>query len=333
MIVLGIETSCDETGAALVDDHRLLSNILATQAIHEKYGGVVPEFASRAHIKQLIPIIKMALKKAELSLQDVDGIAVTYGPGLAGSLLVGLCQAKGMAQSLGIPWIGINHIEGHILANAVEGEISFPFIGLVASGGHTLLIYAKEPHNYHIIGQTIDDAAGEAFDKVAKILHLGYPGGPHIEKMARNGEPSIDFPRALWEKNNLNFSFSGLKTSVLYHVQKTAKQNIEINTADIAASFQAAVVDVLLQKAFWALEQWQCASLVLAGGVVRNSALRSAFENKCEKQHIHLMVPSPVLCTDNAAMIARAGHMRLSRGEQSPLSLDAVPNLSLNTEK
>jgi len=331
MIVLGIETSCDETGAALVDNQHLLSNVLATQAIHEEYGGVVPEFASRAHIKQLVPIIKMALQKADRSLQDIDGIAVTFGPGLAGSLLVGLCQAKGMAQSLNIPWIGINHLEGHILANAVEGELSFPFIALVASGGHTLLIYAREPHSYQIIGQTIDDAAGEAFDKVAKVLHLGYPGGPHVEKAARNGEPNIDFPRALWEKNNLNFSFSGLKTSVLYHVQKTSKQDKEISASDVAASFQAAVVDVLLQKVFWALEEWKCTNLVLAGGVIRNSALRSAFENKCDKKNINLMIPSPVLCTDNAAMIARAGHMRLTRGEQSPLSLDVVPNLSLNT--
>ncbi len=331
MIVLGIETSCDETSAAVVNKTHILSNIITTQAIHEEYGGVVPEFASRAHIKQLVPIVNMALNKADVSLNDIDGIAVTYGPGLAGSLLVGLGVAKGLSLSLKKPFIGVNHLEGHILAVAGDDpNLAYPLIALVASGGHSILVHVEEPFSYNILGQTIDDAAGEAFDKVAKILDLGYPGGPVVEKTAKTGnDKAIDFPRALMEPGNLDFSFSGLKTSVLYYVQKKKQAGEIFSVADVAACFQKAVVDVLVEKSFRALERSGCANLILAGGVIRNSALRTAFELKCERENIHVQIPSPILCTDNAGMIARAGLMRLQRGETSTFDLDVAPNLSL----
>lgn len=332
MYVLGIETSCDETSAAIADEKSVISNIISTQAIHEEYGGVVPEFASRAHIKQLIPIIKMAMSTAQLTFEDLDGLAVTYGPGLAGSLLVGLCVTKSLSLSLDIPYIGINHIEGHIAAvDAHSDQAEYPFIALVASGGHTLLVYVEKELTYKIIGQTIDDASGEAFDKVAKVLGLGYPGGPIIEKMAKNGnEHAIQFPRALMEKYNLNFSFSGLKTSVLYYVQAQKREKQKINVEDVAASFQAAVVDVLVKKAFRAMKIYKCTNLVLAGGVIRNNRLRKTFEKKCKQNDINLKIPSPELCTDNAAMIARAGLRRLRRGEKSLLNLEVAPNLSFS---
>jgi len=332
MLVLGIETSCDETSAALVDDQRVLSNIIATQEIHTEYGGVVPEFASRAHLRQLVPIIQKAFAKAHKGFNDIDGIAVTFGPGLAGSLLVGLGVAKGLASSLKKPFIGVNHIEGHILAAAADDpDLDYPFIALVVSGGHSILVRVKEPLSYKITGQTIDDAAGEAFDKVAKILDLGYPGGPLVEKTAQNGnEHAIKFPRALMEDGNLNFSFSGLKTSVLYHVQAQQRQGVAFSVADVAASFQQAVVDVLVAKTFRALSQTKIKNLVIAGGVARNSVLRNAFKARCASMGVNLRIPAPMLCTDNAGMIARAGHMHLSRGESSGFDLDVFPNLSLN---
>ncbi|MBN1464615.1 tRNA (adenosine(37)-N6)-threonylcarbamoyltransferase complex transferase subunit TsaD [candidate division KSB1 bacterium] len=334
MTVLGIETSCDETSAAVVNDQAILSNIIRTQTIHQNYGGVVPEFASRAHLKQLVPIINMALAEAELSLCDLDGIAVTHGPGLAGSLLVGLGVAKGLALSLNIPFIGVNHIEGHIVAGAGESPaIDHPYIAMVASGGHSLLIFVEKPCSYKIIGQTIDDAAGEAFDKVAKVLELGYPGGPLIEKKAREGnDQAVNFPRALLDKNNLDFSFSGLKTSVLYYVQNKKRRAETFSVADVAASFQKAVVDVLVEKSFRALGLYGCKQLVLAGGVIRNSALRAEFESRCAREQIVLRIPDPVLCTDNAGMIARAGHFRLQRGERSDFGLDVHPNLSIERD-
>ena len=330
MLVLGIETSCDETSAALVDDGEILSNIVATQMIHEEFGGVVPEFASRAHMQQLIPIIKTAFIKAGKKLSDIDGLAVTRGPGLAGSLMVGLCICKGLALSLQKPWIGVNHIEGHISATFdVEKTPPYPNISLVISGGHTLLIYVKKPLNYITIGRTIDDAAGEAFDKVAKTLGLGYPGGPAIERAAHGGNPAaVDFPRALMERDNLNFSFSGVKTAVLYHVNSLKKA--DINISDIAASFQKAVVDVLIEKALRALRAHRCKTLVLAGGVVRNKTLRKEFEISCVSNQIDLFFPAPELCTDNAAMIARAGHQHLIRGESSSFDTDVAPNLSVD---
>ena len=332
MTVLGIETSCDETSAAVVDSHSIQSNIIATQHIHEQYGGVVPEFASRAHIQKIVPIVQLALQKAGIDYSDIDGLAVTYGPGLAGSLLVGMCFAKALALRLNIPFIGVNHIEGHLLAvHANEQDIQYPAIGLVASGGHTILIHIQSPLQYRIIGQTIDDAAGEAFDKVAKILGLGYPGGPAIEKQAASGnDDAIVFPRALLEKDNFNFSFSGLKTSVLYHVESLKRQNTPLQVPDICACFQKAVIDVLLQKSLMAVEKYQCHTLLLAGGVVRNNTLRQHFEELVVKNGVHFYVPAPELCTDNAAMIARAGYYHLQNGEISGFDLDAEPNLALS---
>ncbi len=331
MRILGIETSCDETSAAVVEDARVLSNIIATQKIHEQYGGVVPEFASRAHMRQLSGIIRVALEQAHTSLDDLNGLAVTYGPGLAGSLLVGLMVCKALALSLNKPWIGVNHIEGHMLATAAEkADIRYPYISLVASGGHTLLVLVNAPLNYQIVGRTIDDAAGEAFDKVAKVLGLGYPGGPIIERVASTGVPdAIAFPRALRESGNLDFSFSGLKTAVLYYSQSLPPEVAGLQLADIAASFQKAVIDVLFSKSLAALQKFKAESLVLAGGVMRNRPLRDYFTAQCQKHGIQLAIPAPELCTDNAAMIAHTGYMHLLHGERSDFTLDVAPNLSL----
>jgi N6-L-threonylcarbamoyladenine synthase len=331
MRVLGIETSCDETSAAVIDESGILSNIIATQKIHESYGGVVPEFASRAHMRQLSGIIRLALEQASLSLREIDALAVTFGPGLAGSLLVGLSACKGLALALNKPFIGVNHIEGHILATAAQLQtISFPYICLVASGGHTLLVLVREPLSYEIVGRTIDDAAGEAFDKVAKVLGLGYPGGPAIERAARNGSAkAIAFPRALLESGNLNFSFSGLKTAVLYYAQSLEPGKGTAHLPDIAASFQQAAIDTLFMKSQRALEAYGCRALVLAGGVMRNGPLRDHFNSRCHELGIELAIPAPELCTDNAAMIAQAGYLHLLAGERSGFSLDVAPNLSL----
>ncbi|MBD3374929.1 tRNA (adenosine(37)-N6)-threonylcarbamoyltransferase complex transferase subunit TsaD [candidate division KSB1 bacterium] len=331
MLVLGIETSCDETSAAVVDKNRTLSNIVATQTEHIEFGGVVPEFASRAHIRQLPTIVRMALKKADVQICDLDGCAVTYGPGLAGSLLIGLLFCKGLAQSLKIPWIGINHLEGHIMAVAAEkAPPDFPYLALVVSGGHTLLVKVENPLQYEIVGRTIDDAAGEAFDKTAKILGLGYPGGPIIERHAKNGNGrAIDFPRAMLDKNHLDFSFSGLKTAVLYYAQSLSTRERQDKVDDIAASFQQAVIDVLVEKSMRALERFKIKNFILSGGVARNSTLRDAFSHSCRENQIDFRVPAPELCTDNAAMIARVGHIRLQRGEFSANTLDVKPNLSL----
>lgn len=332
MIVLGIETSCDETSAAVVDDQRALSNIIATQQVHQAYGGVVPEFASRAHMRQLTFIIREALQTAQIGFEQIEGIAVTCGPGLAGSLLVGLCAAKGLAMSLKVPYIGINHLEGHLAAAAVDGEpLKYPFIALVVSGGHTLLVHGEKPFSYRIIGRTIDDAAGEAFDKAAKILGLGYPGGPAVEKAGRDGDPQrFHFPRALLDRDNLDFSFSGLKTAVLYLIRRLLQEGQPVPTADIAASFQQAVADVLVAKTMRAVETAPIRELILAGGVMRNTIIRTAFQAACQEKGIEFRVPSPLLCTDNAGMIARAGHLRLTAGMRSDWSLDVYPNLSLD---
>lgn len=331
MIILGIETSCDETSAAVVDDKRILSNIIATQAIHKDFGGVVPEFASRAHIQLLNPIIRKALEEAHVDLGDIDGIAVTHGPGLAGSLLVGLGVAKGLALSTGRPLVGINHLEGHILANfANNPDIHYPFLCLIVSGGHTMLVLCEEELKYKVLGQTIDDAAGEAFDKVAKVLGLGFPGGPVVERTASNGnENAITFPIGLADKENLDFSFSGLKTAVLYHAQSLPSEELEKSKPDIAASFQKAVAEALLLKSKKAVEQTDCPLFILAGGVARNKTLRTRFENEFAAMGVEFSVPDPILCTDNAGMIARAGHIRLSNGYRSSLDLDAVANLSI----
>lgn len=331
MQVLGIETSCDETSAAVVDQNKILSNIIATQAIHQNFGGVVPEFASRAHIQLLNPIIKKALYEALTKIENIDGIAVTYGPGLAGSLLVGLGVAKGLSIRYGIPFIGVNHLEGHILALfANQRKISYPFICLLASGGHTLLIYCSGQLKFKVIGQTIDDAAGEAFDKVAKILQLGYPGGPAIEKTAQSAnENAIKFPIGLDKKGDINFSFSGLKTAVLYYAQSLKQHELNQQLGDIAASFQNTVIESLLSKSKNALKLHNCKSFVLAGGVARNKKLRQKFQKTMNKLNIEFYVPEPDLCTDNAAMIARAGQLKLAMGQSSLFEMDIIPNLNI----
>jgi len=334
LYILGIETSCDETAAAVVDSKKELSNVIATQTIHAEYGGVVPEFASRAHIKQLLRIIAIALQEAKSEIRNIEALAVTYGPGLAGSLLVGLNVAKAMAFSLSLPYIGVNHIEGHIFAALQNhARLSFPFLCLVVSGGHTLLVHVMGVGKYRVMGQTIDDAAGEAFDKVAKILGLSYPGGPAIEKNARHGDPArIAFPRALIAEDNFDFSFSGLKTAVLYYVNRLSDSELKDGLADIAASFQAAVVDVLISKAIKAAALLKVKEIVLVGGVARNGTLRSQFEATCKERGLGFYVPRPDLCTDNALMIARVGYEYLSRGKKSAYDLMPQPSLELPLE-
>jgi N6-L-threonylcarbamoyladenine synthase len=334
MNVLGIESSCDETAAAVVSSGQLISNVVLSQLdVHKKFGGVVPELASRAHIQAILPIISEALEEANLTKTDIDGIAVTYGPGLIGSLLVGLNVAKALAAALNKPFVGINHIEGHIFANLLDHpNIQPPFLVLVVSGGHTQLVDVQDWGRYTIVGKTIDDAAGEAFDKVAKLLGLPYPGGPEIDRLARRGNPEfVKFPRAWMGKDNLNFSFSGLKTAVITYVETQPSSFLKEHLADIVASFQQAVVDVLAGKAQKALEKLGYRRLALAGGVARNSALRQAFQELGRRKQVQVYLPGPEFCTDNAAMIARAGQFYLEQGQFSSLELDANPSLKLPT--
>ena len=332
MIVLGIETSCDETAAAVVDGGRkVLSSIVASQDdVHAPYGGVVPELASRRHLDVLVPVVRRALETAGMVLADVDGIAVTYGPGLVGSLLIGCSAAKAIAYARRRPLVGVNHLEGHIYAAFLEGEPpAHPFLALVVSGGHTALYLAREPRRYERIGQTRDDAAGEAFDKVAKLLGLGYPGGPVIERIARDGDPrAIAFPTANMSDGAPDFSFSGIKTAVSLHVRRAGPLGPS-QVADVAASFQATAVKMLVRKTTKAALRLGVRRVVLTGGVAANTALRLALEGECRERGWVLHVPSRRLCTDNAAMIAAAGHDRLEAGERAPLSLNAVPDLAL----
>lgn len=323
-MVLGIETSCDETAAAIVEDgKKVCSSIVASQVdIHRKFGGVVPELASRAHLESLCAVIEECLDGADLSLSDVDGIAVTAGPGLVGALLVGISTAKGLSFSLRKPLIGINHIEAHLYANFLDGEPALPAIGLVVSGGHSDLVYVSGVGEYEVLGRTRDDAVGEAFDKVAKLLGLGYPGGPVIDRLAVSGDAEkVVFPRP-YMPESFDFSFSGLKTAVLYHVRKYGSDNVE----DIVAGFQAAVVDVLVKKTIRVCEEKGVGAVLLAGGVARNSALRKAMETETEKAGLEFYCPSPELCTDNAVMVAGLGFVKLKEGERSPFSLNASSN-------
>jgi N6-L-threonylcarbamoyladenine synthase len=312
MLILGIETSCDETAAAVVEDgKRMLSNIVASQIdVHSRFGGVVPELASRKHIQNIVPVISQALSCAGVTLDEVDGIAVTQGPGLVGSLLVGISVAKALAYARGLPIVGVNHLEGHIYSNFLEhSDLRPPFISLVVSGGHTDLVYVGPgKRQYQKLGQTMDDAAGEAFDKVAKLLELGYPGGPIIDKLSKKGDAeAIPFPRPVLKTHSLNFSFSGLKTAVLNYVLRQREEGHEINIADVAASFQAAVVDVLTEKTLRAAEMKKINVIVLGGGVAANSALRKQLAKRCQKLGYKLYYPTEaILCTDNAAMIASA---------------------------
>jgi N6-L-threonylcarbamoyladenine synthase len=324
--VLGLETSCDETAAAVVaDGRRALSNVISSQIeIHRRFGGVVPELASRNHLVQVLPVIDEALAQAGVGLSDLDGIAVTAGPGLAGALLVGVQTAKGLAYATGLPLVGVHHLAGHLHAiRLVDDPPDFPFLGLVVSGGHTSL-YAVEENRYRLLGCTLDDAAGEAFDKVAKMLGLPYPGGVQIDKLARTGSPTAHhFPRALLGKG-LDFSFSGLKTAVLLHIQKHGRPEGQA-LADLCASFQEAIVDVLTRKALEAAAREHIGRLVLCGGVAANSRLRTVFEERSVEAGLKAFLPPPKLCTDNAAMIAVAGTFLLERGERASFDLNANP--------
>ena len=337
MIILGIDTSCDDTCAAIVKDgNKVLANIVNSQiTFHYEYGGVVPEIASREHIKNIVPVVREALRKAELTNKDIHGIAVTKGPGLVGALLVGIHFAKAYSYATNIPLIGINHLEGHILSIFLEKKVPpFPFLALTVSGGHTNIYYVRDFGDYSVLGQTLDDAAGEAFDKVAKLLELGYPGGPAIEKFSANGRPdSIHFPRAYLSKESLDFSFSGLKTAVALYVKKWSNhspKDDKISLADIAASFQAAVIDILVDKIITATTQVAVKSVMLAGGVARNNYLRSKLQETMSKKGIDLFIPHPQLCTDNGAMIAVAGYHRIMSGQQDDLTLDAQSRFPLS---
>lgn len=332
-IILAIESSCDETSCSIVKNGRyILSNIISSQIeIHKKYGGVVPEIASRKHIEVIDIVLQEALNEAEVELNNIDAVAVTYGPGLVGALLVGLSTAKALAFSLNKPLIGVNHIEGHIAANYIENkDLKPPFVCLIVSGGHSHIVYIKDYNNYEIIGRTRDDAAGEAFDKIARALGLGYPGGPLIDKISRQGNScAVNFPRVCFEDNPYDFSFSGLKTSVLNYLNRQQQNGQDINTADVAASFQAAVVDVLVDKTIRASKEKKINTVALAGGVAANTGLREKLVKDAQKENIKVLYPSTVLCTDNAAMIACAGYYKYIRGEFADLSLNAVPNLKL----
>jgi N6-L-threonylcarbamoyladenine synthase len=331
-LVLGIESSCDETAAAvLADGRRVLSNVVASQDdVHAPYGGVVPELASRRHIEAIVPVVDRALTEAGVGLGDLDGIAVTYGPGLVGSLLVGCSMAKALAWVHGLPLVGVNHLEGHIYAAFLtEDPPEHPFIALVVSGGHTALYHAPEPLAYRRLGQTRDDAAGEAFDKVAKLLGLGFPGGPIIQRTAERGNPrAIEFPLAQITDGARDFSFSGIKTSVSLYVKRHGPLD-EAHVADVAASFQAAVVKMLVRRTVRAALQVGVKRVVLTGGVAANGPLRAALAAAAADHGIRLHIPPPRLCTDNAAMITAAGAARLAAGERAPLTLNAQPDLAL----
>lgn len=331
--ILAIESSCDETSAAVVVNGReVLSNIISSQIdIHQKFGGVVPEVASRKHIEAISAVVQEALDEANLTFQDIDAIGVTYGPGLVGALLVGLQYAKSLAYSLNIPLIGVNHIEGHISANFIEyKELEPPFVTLVVSGGHTFVVHMKDYGDFEVMGETRDDAAGEAFDKVARALGLGYPGGPKIDKIAKEGnENAIKFPRANFHEESLDFSFSGIKSSVLNYLNKMEMKNEEINVADTAASFQKAVVDVLVDNAIKACKIKKVDKIAIAGGVAANSALREAMIKAGEQNNIKVLFPPIILCTDNAAMIGSAAYFEYLNGRTSDLTLNAIPNLKL----
>ena len=332
-LILAIESSCDETAASVVKNGRcVLSNIISSQiAIHTLYGGVVPEIASRKHIEKINQVVEAALKEADVTLDDIDAIGVTYGPGLVGALLVGVAEAKAIAYAKKKPLVGVHHIEGHVSANYIEHpDLEPPFLCEIISGGHTHLVIVKDYGSFEILGRTRDDAAGEAFDKVARAIGLGYPGGPKIDKLAKEGNPhAIDFPRAHMEDAPYDFSFSGVKSAVLNPLYKCRMTGEPIVEADIAASFQQAVVDVLVDNAIRAAKDYHMDRLAIAGGVASNGALRAAMEAACEKEGIRFYRPSPIFCTDNAAMIGVAAYYEYQKGTRHGWDLNAVPNLKL----
>lgn len=331
--ILAIESSCDETAAAVVVNGReVLSNIISSQIdIHKKFGGVVPEVASRKHIEAISAVADEALEVAGVTFKDIDAVAVTYGPGLVGALLVGLQYAKALAYSLGVPLIGVNHIEGHISANFIQyKELEPPFVTLVVSGGHTFIVHMKDYGNFEVMGQTRDDAAGEAYDKVARAIGLGYPGGPKIDKLAKEGnENAIKFPRANFHEESLDFSFSGIKSAVLNYLNKLEMKGESYNQADVAASFQKSVVDVLVDNAMKACKIKAVDKIAIAGGVAANSYLRNAMIKRGEKEGIKVLFPEMILCTDNAAMIGSAAYFEYLKGRVADLTLNATPNLKL----
>jgi len=331
VIVLGIESSCDETGAAICHNGRILSSVISSQSVHRKYGGVVPEIASREHEKYLNLLVDETLSQAKLKVSDIDGIAVTRGPGLAGTLLTGVCFAKGLALGLDIPVLGVNHVEAHMFANFLaDPTLKFPFVCLLVSGGHTQLWLVKGLGKYTLLGESRDDAAGEALDKGARILGLGYPGGPEIEALATTGSPNkVAFPRAFMKPGNLDFSFSGLKTSLLYFMDGFSGEDQSLRKEDIAASYQQAVVDVLAAKLAWAADSTGVETCVVAGGVAANQVLRSACQTQLAPRRV--LFPDMEYCTDNGAMIAFLGEIYFKEGHRSPLDFTIDPNLRMTS--
>ncbi len=335
ILILAIETSCDETAAAVVKNGReALSNVISSQIeLHKLFGGVVPEIASRKHIEKINEVIEEALFDAGVTLDDLDAVGVTYGPGLVGALLVGVAEAKAISYAKGLPLVGVHHIEGHICANYIENkDLRPPFLCLVVSGGHTHLVLVRDYGIYEVIGRTRDDAAGEAFDKVARAIGLGYPGGPKLDALAKQGNPrAIAFPKAHIDGAPMDFSFSGIKSAVLNYINGCRMRGEEIHTADIAASFQMAVVEVLVEKTLAAAREFHMGQVCLAGGVAANSALRRAMSKACTAADLDFCFPSPILCTDNAAMIGAAAYYAFIGGTRHGLDLNAVPNLKIGT--
>ncbi|MFD2217137.1 tRNA (adenosine(37)-N6)-threonylcarbamoyltransferase complex transferase subunit TsaD [Metabacillus endolithicus] len=332
--ILGIETSCDETAASIIKNGReIVANVVASQIeSHKRFGGVVPEIASRHHVEQLTIVFEEAMKQADLTFADLSAIAVTEGPGLVGALLTGINAAKALAFAHGIPLIGVHHIAGHIYANRLIHELEFPLLALVVSGGHTELVYMREHGDFEVIGETLDDAAGEAYDKVARTLGLPYPGGPHIDKLAHEGQASIDLPRAWLSEGSFDFSFSGLKSAVINTLHNAKQKGIELDPKDVAASFQASVIDVLVTKTAQAVDKYHVKQLLLAGGVAANKGLRTALESEfSSREGLTLTIPPLSLCTDNAAMIAAAGSILYEKGVRSDLALNANPGLELTS--
>lgn len=333
ILILGIESSCDETAAAVIKNGRtVLSNVISSQIeLHKLYGGVVPEIASRKHIEKINQVIEQALEDANVTLEDIDAIAVTYGPGLVGALLVGVAEAKAISYATGKPLVGVHHIEGHVSANYIEHpELEPPFLCLIVSGGHTHLVMVNDYGKYEIIGRTRDDAAGEAFDKVARAIGLGYPGGPKIDKLSKEGNPkAISFPQGHITDAPYDFSFSGVKSAVLNYINSAKMKDEEINRADVAASFQESVVDVLAKRTVLAAKDLGVTKIALAGGVASNQGLRAKMDEVCKKNNFSLYYPSPIYCTDNAAMIGAAGYYEYINGTRHGLDLNAVPNLKI----